>query len=529
MMQEITTTDSKPILSEFGSDRDSILRFEKALSSQPGAVVGDNDGCPLKHSFAPGVYVREIFIPKGTVLTGKIHRHEHPNFLMKGEVIVVTEFGGREHLKAPMSMISKAGTKRAVYAIEDTVWITVHLTNETDLKKIEDEIIAPTYDALIGPSTEMKQIASEVESKNCLVLALKELGRDYRPILSLEADEYMLPFKMALETLKHNNVSLDELSATQQENGVWHVVVDKEKSLSFFDVNYSDLVGTWVAAAVVGGGALAAGGALGAAAIGSGAAGDAAQAQLTGTRESIAAQERLANKAFDIFKGQAAIGRGDFQRQFDLAMKELQPLRDLGLANLQKASGFTDPNSPEAQAERAAFQRTLAQNLSARGLTGSGAEIAGLSDFELGLARERRNLTLGLAGQGANTLQQIGGLRFNLGQGLAGLSQGLGQGALGLFGNLGQNVGGTIQQGAANIGNLQIAQGQAMAQGLLGAGNAFQSTIQGLGQLNMFNQQQQQQNSLLNRIFPTGGSGGMNSGGFNLGFGGNFGFGSPNG
>ncbi len=130
-------------------ERQDILNLEKALSNIEGATFGDSEHFPLKHSFAPGVYVREIFIPKGSMLTGKIHRHEHPNFLMSGEVIVVTEHGGREHLKAPLSMISKAGTKRAVYALEDTVWITVHVTNETDLEKIEDYVIAPTYQALL--------------------------------------------------------------------------------------------------------------------------------------------------------------------------------------------------------------------------------------------------------------------------------------------------------------------------------------------------------------------------------------------
>ena len=140
--------------------REDILDLEKALSKQPGAVFGDSDLMPLKHSFAEGAYVREIFIPKGTVLTGKIHRHSHPNFLMKGEVIVVTEDGGREHLKAPLSLISKAGTKRAILALEDTVWITVHVTNETDLEKIEDYVIAKTYEELLPAGEEKGRIES---------------------------------------------------------------------------------------------------------------------------------------------------------------------------------------------------------------------------------------------------------------------------------------------------------------------------------------------------------------------------------
>lgn len=136
---------------EKSQTREKITLLEHVISKTEGAIFGDSEELPLKHSFADGIYVREIFIPKGYVLTGKIHRHSHPNFLMSGEVIVVTEGGGREHLKAPLSMISKAGTKRAVMALQDTVWITVHVTEETDLKKIEEYVIAPTYaDLLIG-------------------------------------------------------------------------------------------------------------------------------------------------------------------------------------------------------------------------------------------------------------------------------------------------------------------------------------------------------------------------------------------
>jgi len=130
------------------STRDRILKIEKRLLNKLDVIIGDSDVMPLKHSFAPGIYVREIFIPKGMRLVGKIHKHAHPNFLMSGEVLVLTEGGGKEHLKAPLSMISQAGTKRVVLALEDSVWITIHENkdNETDLEKIEQFVIAKTFE-----------------------------------------------------------------------------------------------------------------------------------------------------------------------------------------------------------------------------------------------------------------------------------------------------------------------------------------------------------------------------------------------
>ena len=249
MENEIEVLDV-PISVETKNIREKILALEEILRKTPGAVIGDSDKLPLKHSFAEGVYVREIFIPKGYILTGKIHRHSHPNFLMRGEVIVVTEHGGREHLKAPLSMISKPGTKRAIYALEDTVWITVHVTPETDLKKIEDYVIAPTYEDLISGEEE-KRIES-LANKNCLILALKGKGRDYSCLLNLEADGILLPFKESIRNLKEHGVSLDGLFAQMMDDGVWHVSDSGGRPISSLGnaIVDSDMVGAWVAVAI---------------------------------------------------------------------------------------------------------------------------------------------------------------------------------------------------------------------------------------------------------------------------------------
>jgi hypothetical protein len=131
--------------------RTQIMELENRIKNvdHKDVIIGDSEVCPLKHSFSDGIYVREITIPAGMLIIGKIHKHDHPNFLLKGEVVVVTEGGGVEELKAPCSMISKPGTKRALYAKTELVWTTVHLnpTNTEDLEELEEEIIAPTYKA----------------------------------------------------------------------------------------------------------------------------------------------------------------------------------------------------------------------------------------------------------------------------------------------------------------------------------------------------------------------------------------------
>ena len=121
-----------------------MLAFEDKLRQAPGALEGD--ACaPLKHTFVDGAYVRQIVMPKGMLLTSKIHKKLHPYFIMKGDVSVLTE-EGVVRLRAPYHGITKPGTKRVLYMHEDTTWITVHVTNNKNLDKIEQEIIAKTYD-----------------------------------------------------------------------------------------------------------------------------------------------------------------------------------------------------------------------------------------------------------------------------------------------------------------------------------------------------------------------------------------------
>jgi hypothetical protein len=127
-----------------GPSRETILRFENALRTVP------QTDCPLKHTFAPGMYAREIFLPAETFIVGKIHKHAHLNIVTRGRCTVVTEFGRREidASAGPVTFTSDAGSKRALYVHEDTVWTTIHAVQSTDLAEIEREIIAPDFEEL---------------------------------------------------------------------------------------------------------------------------------------------------------------------------------------------------------------------------------------------------------------------------------------------------------------------------------------------------------------------------------------------
>lgn len=100
---------------------------------------------PLGHYLIPGVYVRAMMIPKGTVLTGKIHNHECVSIVAKGSITVQAD-EGPVRLEAGWIGVSKAGIKRAGYAHEDTVFITIHRTDNTELEAIEEELVSESYE-----------------------------------------------------------------------------------------------------------------------------------------------------------------------------------------------------------------------------------------------------------------------------------------------------------------------------------------------------------------------------------------------
>lgn len=102
----------------------------------------------MRHHFSKGIYAREMFIPAGTVLTGKIHRHEHLNIISAGDISVLTEEGPRR-IVAPYTIVSPPGTKRLGYAHADTVWTTIHATPETDLELLELEFITQEYEPIL--------------------------------------------------------------------------------------------------------------------------------------------------------------------------------------------------------------------------------------------------------------------------------------------------------------------------------------------------------------------------------------------
>lgn len=98
--------------------------------------------CPLEHFFAPGIYIREIFMPAGTMVIGQVHKTEHFNVILEGRVRVVID-GEVHELKAPCTFVSKAGVSKVLRVLESCRWQTIHANpdNLTDIDVLESILV----------------------------------------------------------------------------------------------------------------------------------------------------------------------------------------------------------------------------------------------------------------------------------------------------------------------------------------------------------------------------------------------------
>ncbi len=119
-----------------------IDRIESEISLlEPIEVVPVHHFCNPNSGAPNGIYAREITIPEGAALTGKIHKTDHLNILSKGTITVWSDDEGERTISAPFTFVAKAGARRFGYAHTECVWTTIHGTNETDLDKLEDDLV----------------------------------------------------------------------------------------------------------------------------------------------------------------------------------------------------------------------------------------------------------------------------------------------------------------------------------------------------------------------------------------------------
>lgn len=132
--------------------RTRIYRLEAEMRKEPQIEL------PTTHMFADGMYARILPRPKDVRIVGKVHKREHFYIVAKGRVAVTMGDDEPVIYEAGTVIVSKPGTKRAVVALEDSICMTVHRSDETDLEKLEAELIEPDDEALFDSSNKLKEL-----------------------------------------------------------------------------------------------------------------------------------------------------------------------------------------------------------------------------------------------------------------------------------------------------------------------------------------------------------------------------------
>ena len=107
---------------------------------------GNSDMFPLKHSFSEGVYIREMFMPQGGLVIGKLYKISHTWFLLSGDLEVATDEGS-EYYIGPCYVNAPEGTKRVLHAVSDVIFVNVYPNpdNITDTDKLEEILTCSSY------------------------------------------------------------------------------------------------------------------------------------------------------------------------------------------------------------------------------------------------------------------------------------------------------------------------------------------------------------------------------------------------
>lgn len=137
------------------NSREKILKLEKSMINIADGINIEGDGkhvvteskiAPIKHTFADGIYVRQMDMKQGGVVVGAIHKHLHVWFLLTGHVTIATEDTTEDYI-APCYVVSTPGVKRVILANENSIFVNIHKnpSNTKDLNVLEKEIVALNY------------------------------------------------------------------------------------------------------------------------------------------------------------------------------------------------------------------------------------------------------------------------------------------------------------------------------------------------------------------------------------------------
>lgn len=130
--------------------RDRVQALQDELSKLPQYEP------ETKHYFHGGMYCREVFRHAGVLVVGAVHKKEHFYMIVSGTVQITDGEGNAHEVTGPHLFQSKPGTKRAVFAVTDTLCMTFHATETKTVEDAEAELVEVEPDSMYSLGNQIK-------------------------------------------------------------------------------------------------------------------------------------------------------------------------------------------------------------------------------------------------------------------------------------------------------------------------------------------------------------------------------------
>lgn len=150
--------------------REPIARLVERMLEYP-LVDDSTDWCKTDHYFADGEYLRRRTYKKGFLSVGKIHRQEHFTVIAKGRLLF-TDGVTSKIAEAGDVFVTPVGSQKAIYALEDSVMLTVHATELTDPEEIERQVTEDPLGLMLGNRLTAKGLEHNKELPPCVSASL---------------------------------------------------------------------------------------------------------------------------------------------------------------------------------------------------------------------------------------------------------------------------------------------------------------------------------------------------------------------
>jgi hypothetical protein len=139
---------------------EDVEKYEDSVREMGIDVKDELNNQGMFDKYCNGLYARTLFIPKGILMTGALHKNDYIDIFISGDITVKSYYANGDieevtRVDKFQYFNGKAGRKRVLYAHEDTMWVTVDPTIKDDVAKARGDIVELRYKDFLNGKKEL--------------------------------------------------------------------------------------------------------------------------------------------------------------------------------------------------------------------------------------------------------------------------------------------------------------------------------------------------------------------------------------